>query len=246
MDVKRLYSIVDHTLFLYPNHYIMAHLESSYSQFFRDLAANNNRDWFHANKKRYESDVKIPFYELVAELISEIGKHDPELNLEVKNAVFRIHRDIRFSKDKTPYKLQMSAIVSRGGRKRMNIPGIYIQIEAEKMMIAGGCYRPDKDDLQRIREHIIANPKRVEALLKDKKFRKFFPDGIVGDRNKRLPKDIQPYSEDIPLLYQKQYFFYADHEGEDAVTRKDIISFIVKHYKAAEDWMNFLLEAITD
>ena len=222
----------------------MAHLGPAYSKFFRDLAKNNNRDWFKSNKKRYEEEVKVPFYELVADLITRVQKEDPAVNLEVKNAVFRIYRDTRFSKDKTPYKLHMSAVVSRGGRKDMLDPGIYVHVEANKLMIAGGCYNPDKANLEKIRKSIIKQPKEFEKLHTGKTFRKYFPDGITGDRNKILPKGIKEHAEAIPILFQKQFFYYAEYTGKDAAGRKDIAPFIMKHYKAQVKMMEFLREAL--
>jgi uncharacterized protein (TIGR02453 family) len=222
----------------------MAHLTAEFTKYFKDLAKNNNRDWFQANKKRYETQVKLPFYELVAEVIGLVQKQDPEVNLEVKNAVFRINRDIRFSKDKTPYKLNVSAIISRGGRKNMEAPGIYIQIDPDRIMIAGGCYQPDKINLEKIRSHILANPKEAAKLEKDKKFLSFFPNGIGGDKNKILPKEFKEYGERYPILYNKQFFYHAEYKGQKYVTDKELARFILKHYKAGEKWMEFLRDAI--
>ena len=90
-----------------------------YLDFFKELAQFNKKEWFDENRKRYEKSVKIPFKKFVTELIQEIQKIDPEVEIEAKDAVFRINRDIRFSKDKTPYKIQMSAILRRWCSRRM-------------------------------------------------------------------------------------------------------------------------------
>ena len=95
--------------------------EKDFIDFFKELAQNNNKEWFDSNRKRYESSIKKPFKEFISKLISEIQLHDSEVLIEPKDAIFRINRDIRFSKDKTPYKLQTSAIVSAGGRKNREI-----------------------------------------------------------------------------------------------------------------------------
>jgi len=222
----------------------MTHLTNEFSQFFRDLAANNNRDWFHTNKKRYEKNVKLPFYELMAELIERVKTEDPEVNLEVKNAVFRINRDIRFSKDKSPYKLNVGGVISRGGRKNMQTPGIYVHLEAEKIMIAGGCYRPDKDALTKIRRHIVNHSEEADKLRNSKSFLKHFPEGIGGEKNKILPAEFKPYAADIPFIFNKQYFYHSEYMGEKAVTRNDLVDFIMQHYKAGENWMEFLRAAV--
>src|SRR5690606_31023698 len=93
---------------------ITMYFDKDYLDFFKELAANNNRDWFHANKKRYENSVKKPFATFVTDTISKVkDEYDSKLDLEVKNSVFRINRDIRFSNDKSPYKLHSAAIISR-------------------------------------------------------------------------------------------------------------------------------------
>jgi hypothetical protein len=98
---------------------------TDFNAFFMDLAKNNNKEWFDANRKRYESSVKKPFHAFVGEAIQRIGKLDRTVAIEPKEAIFRINRDIRFSKDKTPYKLSCSAIISPAGRKDHAVPGLY-------------------------------------------------------------------------------------------------------------------------
>ena len=90
----------------------MKYFSSDYLEFFKELAPNNNKDWFDKNRKRYIDSVKEPFKKFVTDLIQEISKVDDEVQIEAKDAIFRINRDIRFSKDKTPYKLNNSAIIS--------------------------------------------------------------------------------------------------------------------------------------
>ena len=110
----------------------MSHLNENYRQFFVDLAPNNTSEWFNTNRKRYEQDVKIPFNNLVTELISKLANIDKNLEgVKAADCIFRINRDIRFAKDKTPYKLNMSAAIAPGGRKNMSYPGFYF--EAKKI-----------------------------------------------------------------------------------------------------------------
>ena len=95
----------------------MKFFTSDYNKFFIDLAGNNNREWFHANKKRYEENVREPFKAFTQEMITRINADDSEINVEPKNCIFRINRDLRFTKDKTPYKMQMGAVIAKGGKK---------------------------------------------------------------------------------------------------------------------------------
>lgn len=219
-------------------------ISKEFIEFFKELHSNNNRDWFHANKKRYEKEVKAPFYDLVAQVIEGMKEFEPDLELEVKNAVFRINRDIRFSKDKSPYKTHVGAVISKGGRKNLLYPGIYLHLSNAGVHIGGGCYKPDKEGLSKIRHAIIQQPKRVKKILADKKFLSFYPNGIVGERNKILPKEFKPYGEKHPLIFQKQYYYMTEYNDETTVLKKDLALFIVQHYEASLGWINFLKETL--
>ena len=100
----------------------MTYFEKDFLTFFEELAGDNTKDWFDENRARYHRVIKDPRYVFVKDLIKAMEKDDPEINLEVKHAVFRINRDIRFAKDKTPYKTAVSAAVGRGGRKEAQYP----------------------------------------------------------------------------------------------------------------------------
>jgi uncharacterized protein (DUF2461 family) len=150
-------------------------LSKHFSTFFKELAGNNNRDWLNANKQRFEEQVKAPFENLTAEVIAMMQKLDPQIRLTPKDAVFRIHRDTRFSADKDH-----------------SYPGLYFQAGVDGLAIAGGCWEPDKDRLLRIRKAIAANPKRIRKIFDNKKFKETF-DNIGGDKNKIIPKEFQEH-----------------------------------------------------
>ena len=132
----------------------MSFFTADYLDFFKELAANNHKDWFDANRKRYEKSVKDPFKAFVQEMIDRVRAEDSSVQIEPKDAIFRVNRDIRFSKDKTPYKTQMSAIVSPGGKKDKTTPGIYMELGPENLKIYGGAHMLDKEQLLAIRETI--------------------------------------------------------------------------------------------
>ena len=222
----------------------MAYFTQEFIDFFKELAKNNHKDWFHANKKRYESHVKKPFYAFIQDVIDEMKKEDPELNIEVKNTVFRINRDIRFSKDKSPYKNHVAAAVSRGGRKDMQYPGIYIHLEPGNVTLAGGCYAPDKDKLSTLRHYIIQNPEEVKEALNDKKFKKVFGGLAEGEKNKILPKDLKEYGEDHPLIFNKQYYYWKSYEDEKELLRDDLLKFVMDHYDAGKSWNEVIKKAL--
>ena len=221
----------------------MAYFTKEFSKFFKELAKDNYREWFHANKKRYEEHVKKPFYQFVGDLI-EAYKKEEDIVLEVKNAVFRINRDIRFSKDKRPYKNHVACVVSKKGRKDMLYPGIYVHLEVGNIMIAGGCYKPDKPNLEKIRRHIVNNHDRAQRILADKEFNAIYGGLHDGEKNKIMPAEFKEAVKEMPLLANKQYFYECHYEDENILYRDDLVNFIMDHYHAGKEWNQFLIEAM--
>ena len=152
----------------------MAFFTPDYLIFFKELAANNNKEWFDANRKRYETVVRDPFKEFITLLIDELSKRDASIDIQAKEAIFRINRDIRFSKDKTPYKLQNSAIISKEGRKNKNYPGIYLEFGPERLAFYGGIYMPDSKQTLKVRSFFKAHSKELQSLLFDANFKSNF------------------------------------------------------------------------
>lgn len=223
----------------------MQYFTEGFNDFFKGLAPNNHKDWFHENKKTYEKEVKKAFAKFLTDLIQNIReKYDPKLDLEVKNAVFRINRDIRFSKDKTPYKLQVSAIVSHGGRKNMQIPGMYLQFGVGEIWLGGGMYRPEKENLQLIREYMAQHPKEVKQLREDKKFQAIYKE-IQGEKNKRIPKEFKEAVLLEPLIANKQFYFMAQYEEDETLLLKDnLMDWVLEHYEAGMAWNGFFNKII--
>jgi uncharacterized protein (TIGR02453 family) len=188
----------------------MQYFTQDFLDFFIELAANNHKDWFHENKKRYEKSVKEPFDLFVKDLISEIKVHDPELDIEPKDCVMRINRDIRFAADKTPYNLHRTAIISRTGRKDKSIPGIYLRFSPENIGIMGGCYGPSSEQLGDIRSTIAKDLKGFQKLISMKGFVATFGE-IRGDANKRVPKELQAIAVEEPLILNKQFYYVSEH-----------------------------------
>lgn len=220
----------------------MAYFTPTYLQFFKDLAANNNRDWFNDNRKLYEKEVKKPFAAFVKDVIAEIGKRDPKVQVEPKNAIFRINRDIRFSKDKTPYNVHNSAIISPEGRKDHEYPGMYIMFSAEKAMMGGGAYSIGKENLYFLREYIIRNEKEFNKLLANKTFKNTYGE-ILGEKNKILPKEFKEAGAQIPELFHKQFYFMADLPA-DVVLREDLMKVVTDHWEAGDSMRRFLIKGL--
>ena len=211
-------------------------------QFFKDLAANNNRDWFAANKKRYEQSVKIPFEAFVQQLIDRLRTIEPNVTVTPKEAIFRIHRDTRFSADKTPYKLHCGAIIGRGSKHDHHAPGLYIELGPEHLAVYGGIYMPDKDQLLAIRNHIAKNLRKFDALLNDPSFKHVYGT-LHGEKNKVIPKELKEAAAKQPLLYNKGFYFFT-HLPADDVTRADLAQSIIDIHVAGRPMAEFLYQPL--
>ncbi|MFK7059616.1 DUF2461 domain-containing protein [Flavobacterium oreochromis] len=174
--------------------------------FLEDLKANNTTEWMHANKKRYEA-YKKDYHNLISNILEEIKPLDPSLEpLEVKNCTFRINRDIRFSKDKSPYKTNMGIWMSTN-KLRKNSPGYYIHFEKGKCFIAGGVWCPETDDLKKIRREIAFFYEDLEEIVNDKTFKKEFNslDREEGNVLKSAPKGYDNNHPAIEFLKLKSF-----------------------------------------
>jgi uncharacterized protein (TIGR02453 family) len=216
-------------------------ISEAYYEFLIDLTLNNQKTWFDENRKRYERDVKKPFEQFVAQLLEAVCAIDGRYcGLESKDVIFRINRDIRFSKDKTPYKTNRSCLIAIGGKRKMQPGGLYLELGPEHCGIYSGWYMPDRDQLLRIREHLAANTHRAQALLADTAFIKTFGE-IRGEAQKRLPAHLKVAGDAFPLIYNTQFYVMHEFEPERSL-EPDFIPFILDCWKAVEPWNQFLGE----
>lgn len=198
----------------------MSFFTPDFIDFFIELAPNNNKDWFDINRKRYEKSVKEPFQKFVQHIIDQIAKTDKTFkDLEPKDCIFRINRDVRFSKDKSPYKLMVSAVVAPNGKKSKAINGVYFELTPEHVRVYGGIYEIDKEDLQAVREGIANNLSQFKGLYSDKKFKSVFGE-IRGEKNKTLPKELKEAGEKEPLIFNKQWYFFTEFPPELILDKK--------------------------
>lgn len=220
----------------------MAPFTADFNRFFKELAKNNNRDWFHTHKKRYEQSVKEPFEDLVSQLILRIQEHDPELRITPKDAILRINRDIRFSKDKSPYNLYVTAFLSRGGRKDKRIPGFFIRLSPEMLGIMVGSYGPDKEQLEKIRTAILQREDEWNELTNAPDFKAKFQ-AVRGDQHQRLPSPFKAHLDRLPALANKQFYALAELPPE-MISRDDLADSLMEYWHAAYDLNRFLIDAI--
>ena len=216
----------------------MAYFSQDFIDFFSELANNNHKDWFDENRKRYENVIKKPFKAFVEDMIIKVNELDPKVQIEAKNAIFRINRDIRFSKDKTPYKTNVSAIISPGGRKDKTTPGLYFELSAERLRIYGGMYMADKDQLQYLREEIADNLDEFNAIITNKNFVSHYGK-IHGEAAKRIPKDLKEAVAKQPLIMNKQFYYFAELPSK-TILKNELPAIIMEYYEAGRPMMDFL------
>lgn len=222
----------------------MAYFTQDYIDFFTELEQNNVREWFQENKKRYEGSVKKPFNAFVTDLIGAMQSIYPELSLQAKDAIFRINRDIRFSADKSPYKIHMSAFVSPWGKKDHTHPGMYLQANHNDIRVYSGMHSVEPKMLKRVREHIVANLDRFNELVTDTSFTDVFGE-ILGDKHKRLTGEVAEASTQQPLLYNKSFYYYFKQKPE-TMLKDDLIDELVGKFRKALPLNEFFLEALSD
>lgn len=187
-------------------------IEKTTLTFLKELALNNHRDWFEANRKRY-LEAKENVLATIAEIIQGAARFDPSVkNIDAKDTIFRINRDVRFSKNKDSYKTNFAAVISSGGRKSTGA-GFYFHLEpGGKTIAGGGVWMPEPAKLAAIRQEIDYNLPEFEAILKNKVFVKVY--GALSDETiKTKPKGYQADNPALPYLKQKS--FVAFHGFSD-------------------------------
>lgn len=220
----------------------MSYFTAEYLKFFRGLKKNNSKAWFDANKKVYEAEVKKPFADFVEEIITRIRAEDPALTIGAKEAIFRLNRDIRFSKDKAPYKTHMAANISAGGRKNYERPGFYLQFGPEQVMLGGGAYMLENETIYKVRKAMVKNLDAFATLLKDKNFKQKYGT-LQGEQNKVLPAEFKEYAVKQPLVANKQFYYMAELEAE-TILKKNLPELVMQHYHAGQAMNEFLKQAM--
>jgi len=171
--------------------------------FLLELKVNNDRDWFKKNKDKFEV-AKENFELFINRLIPLLKKIDKTINVaNAKDCMFRIYKDVRFSKNKDPYKTNFGAVIAKGGRKS-NLAGYYIHFEPDNSFIGGGIYMPQKEQLKNIRNDILIDSSKLKKILNNKMFMDIFG-GIHGESLKTAPRGFSKEYKDISLINHKHY-----------------------------------------
>jgi uncharacterized protein (TIGR02453 family) len=209
--------------------------------FLARLKRNNNKAWFDKHKEEY-LEIKSCFENLVGEISEGIGKFDEFTGCQdPKKCVFRIYKDVRFSKDKTPYKTHLGAYFAKGGKKSP-FAGYYLHIEPKNSFVAGGLWMPEPDVLERVRQEIDYNAEEFMGILKDKTFRRLFKE-LEGEKLSRNPKNYSADHPHIEILKHKSFVVSSIIEDK-IVLSKNFSSHCLKIFRTMKPLNDFLNRSI--
>ena len=225
--------------------------------FLKELAQNNSREWFVANKARYEESVRGPCLRLIADLADPLKDLSPQLTAVAKpvgGSLFRIHRDTRFAGDKSPYKTHAGmyfshAAASKAARGdagnaafgRLDAPGLYLHVQPGASFLGGGIWHPQSETTQRIRDYMVSNPASWKKATRDPKFLKVF--ALGGESLVRPPKGYDPAHELINDLKRKDFIASAPID-DDVLLRPDLIKLLMTRYALMTPMLDWLCGAL--
>ncbi|WP_064198281.1 MULTISPECIES: DUF2461 domain-containing protein [Emticicia] len=220
-------------------------LQAETLQFLTELKENNNKPWFDENRKTYETARKN-FVIIVETLIKGISKFDKsieEANLQAKDCMFRINRDIRFSKNKEPYKTNFGASFSKGGKKAHSA-GYYLHIEPTECFVAGGIWMPEPEDLKKIRVEIDYSFEEFNGIVNTPAFKKVFPSGLDREAfTARPPKGYDEENPAIEFIKLKSFTASSNFESKESL-KSDFIENVLEKFKAMHPYIEFLNRAV--
>jgi len=217
-------------------------IAASSLQFLKALAKNNNREWFLANKNKYDL-AKENYLNFVEEVLSGIVKFDNSLaELNPKQCVFRINRDVRFSKNKDPYKTNFGASFSKGAKK-INAAGYYFHLEPGACFIGGGLWMPEANDLQKVRQEIDYCFKEFNGIIQHKQFKNAFSGLSTEVKLARPPKGYDLDNPAIEFLKLKSFTAIASLSDSD-VLDKNIVKKSLAIFKTIAPLIHFLNRSI--
>ena len=220
-------------------------LQSSTLKFLKDLKKNNNKPWFDKNREVYEG-AKADFAGFIQQVIDQHGKKDVSIkNIVAKDCLFRINRDVRFAKDKSPYKSNFGASINKGGRKAENSAGYYFQVQPGRNFAGGGIWMPEPNELKKVRQEIDYNFADFKKIIGSKKFK-----SVYGDLDRspefllsRVPKGYEP--DNPAAVYLKLKSFVAISFFSDAdLTSKELVKKTVAAFEALQPLVEFINKSL--
>ena len=212
--------------------------------FLKELAANNDRSWFDEHKARYESEVREPARALIRELGPRLERISPYFVASDRKAggsLMRIHRDVRFSKDKSPYKTNVGIQFRHEAGKDVHAPGYYLHIEPSGCFLGAGMWHPESSALKGVRDAIAADPAAWKKVRDAKAFRRLWE--LAGDSLKRPPRGYDAEHPMIEDLKRKDHIAVADLDAK-LLTSPDLPKLLTDHFRAAKPYMAFQAAAL--
>jgi len=206
--------------------------------FLRELRENNDREWFKANKGRYEKLHKAHIG-IVQELINRIGAFDPEIaGLDAKSCIYRLYRDIRFSNDKTPFKTHFGAYMTGYGGRTSPYGGYYLHLEPDGSFLSGGVWCPDPKMLKKLRQDIYNNIEEFVGILENERFKQTFG-SLEGDMLQRTP-DGFPKDSPYDAILRHKYFVVSCNKPESFFMEDDWMEQAAADFKVLFPFNQFL------
>ena len=213
-------------------------------QFLAELRENNDRDWFEAHKATYRKALREPLVELVLQVGDELEKLAPGFQTDPKKCIYRIHRDIRFSPNKQPYKTHFAASFSSKALEKHAGAAFYFHASSEELLVGGGVYMPGSKELLAIRRKLQAETDRYRSIIGARTFKQYFGEP-VGEKLKRPPKGFDADDPAIELLKSKQWLA-AERLPPKLIETPRLLPEIVKRFRAIAPFLLFLNEPLLE
>jgi len=215
-------------------------LTSATLKFLKNLKKNNNKPWFDVHRSEYE-DAKNDFEHFIQAVINRHAKNDSDLKeLIAKKCMFRINRDIRFSKDKSPYKTNFGASMDKGGKKS-GLAGYYFHLEPAKSFLGGGLWMPQPEALKKVRQEIDYCYHEFQKIMSVKKFKVVFGELYTGEgvQLAKVPQGFEKENPAAPFLKFKSWLVISDIKDAD-LTAKNLVSRTVEAFSLMQPFIKFL------
>jgi uncharacterized protein (TIGR02453 family) len=213
-------------------------------RFLRELARNNNREWFNAHKARYEALLRDPFLRLIGDLAAPLAKISPHFRADPRpsgGSMFRIYRDTRFANDKTPYKTWLGARLFHERARQVHAPLFYMHIQPGRCFAGGGLWHPQGADLKRIRDFLVDNPASWKKAVRSKAFRERL--ALGGESLTRPPAGFDPQHELIEDLKRKDYVASVEFSDADATSAR-LKPLLLDAFKGVAPMVDYLCAAL--
>ena len=206
--------------------------------FLRNLKRNNRREWFQPRKEKYESLIRTPMLELITCLNGEFARFAPNYVTPPQKAVFRIYRDTRFAKDKTPYKTHVAGIFHPENGSKKEGAAFYFHFNAKELLVFGGVWTPEREELLAIRNLLLERHQELDEILSGRKLRRTVGQ-LQGERLSRMPKGF-PVDHPAEAILRQRHWYLETTVDAKIVTSPRLLPELVKYFRAMAPFVEFL------